>query len=136
MTPAQQTIVKSSFAKFVPIADVAATLFYEDLFARDPKLRSLFKDDMAEQRHKLMAMLATAVKHLDDWHTVKMPVRALGRRHVGYGVTPADYSTVGAALLATLEKGLGEDFTSEVREAWEACIALVATEMLDGASLI
>jgi hypothetical protein len=39
MTPAQQILVQTSFAKVVPIADVAATLFYEDLFQRDPRLR-------------------------------------------------------------------------------------------------
>jgi nitric oxide dioxygenase len=61
-------------------------------------------------------------------------VRALGRRHAGYGVAPADYETVGVALLATLEKGLGDAFTPEVRDAWAACIALVATEMLDAAA--
>jgi hypothetical protein len=33
-----------------------------------------------------------------------------------------------------LEKGLGDAFTPEVRDAWVACIALVATEMLDAAA--
>lgn len=43
----------------------------------------------------------------------------LGRRHVVYGVTPAMYAYMGEALLFTLEKLLGEDFTPEVQEAWE-----------------
>ncbi len=133
MTPAQQTLVQTSFAKVAPIADVAATLFYEDLFRRDPKLRALFKQDMTEQRQKLMAMLATAVAHVGDWSKISGAVRALGKRHAGYGVSRADYNTVGAALIATLEKGLGADFTPEIRDAWIACIALVAAEMLDGA---
>jgi hemoglobin-like flavoprotein len=131
MTPAQQTLVKTSFTKVAHIADLAATLFYEDLFQRDPKLRALFKEDMTEQRQKLMAMLSTAVAHVGDWAKISQAVRALGKRHVGYGVTPADYETVGAALIATLEKGLGDEFTPDVRDAWMACIALVAAEMLD-----
>jgi len=134
VTPYQQTLVQTSFAKVAPIADVAASLFYDDLFRRDPKLRSLFNPDMAEQRRKLMAMLGTAVAHIGDWSSISAAVQALGRRHVGYGVKPADYETVGAALLATLEKGLGDDFTPEVREAWEACIALVAGDMLGDAA--
>jgi len=134
MTPAQQTLVQTSFAKVAPIADLAATLFYEDLFQRDPKLRALFKEDMTEQRQKLMAMLTTAVAHLGDWAMISGAVRALGKRHAGYGVSPADYNTVAASLIATLEKGLGDAFTQEVREAWGACIILVATEMLDGAA--
>jgi hemoglobin-like flavoprotein len=134
MTPAQQTLVQTSFAKIAPIAETAAVLFYDDLFARDPGLRALFKADMAEQRRKLMAMLATAVNHLNDWTALSAAVRALGRRHAVYGVRPTDYATVGAALIATLEKGLGDDFTPEMRDAWQACIALVASDMLEGAT--
>ncbi len=134
MTPAQQNLVQTSFAKVAPIADVAATLFYEDLFARDPNLRALFKEDMTAQRQKLMAMLATAVAHVGDWDKISAAVRALGKRHAGYGVAPSDYNTVGAALMATLEKGLGAEFTPEIRDAWAACIAHVAGEMLDGAA--
>jgi len=130
VTPEQQTLVQTSFAKVMPIAETAASLFYDELFRRDPALRPLFKADMAEQRRKLIAMLATAVAHVDDWDRISAAVAALGRRHVGYGVKPADYDTVGAALLATLALGLGEDFTPAVRDAWAACIAKVAGEML------
>jgi hemoglobin-like flavoprotein len=45
-------------------------------------------------------------------------VKDLGQRHKGYGVTAAHYAPVGAALLWTLEKGLGPDFTPEVKAAW------------------
>jgi len=134
MTPAQQTLVQTSFARVAPIADLAATIFYDELFDRDPKLRALFKADMTEQRRKLMAMLSTAVAHIGDWASISAAVQELGKRHAVYGVVPADYGTVGAALIATLEKGLGEAFTPEVRDAWAACIALVATEMLDAAT--
>jgi hemoglobin-like flavoprotein len=130
MTPEQQTLVRSSFAKVAPIADTAAILFYEELFRLDPGLRPLFKEDLTEQRQKLMAMLTTAVLNLGEWEKISAAVRALGRRHVSYGVKPADYQTVGAALIATLEKGLGADFTPEVRAAWLACISTVAGEML------
>jgi nitric oxide dioxygenase len=134
VTPEQQTLVQTSFAKLAPIADTAAGLFYEELFQRDPALRSLFKPDMAEQRRKLMAMLGTAVAHVGDWGTISAAVVALGQRHVGYGVKPADYDTVGAALMATLAKGLGDEFTPQVRDAWAACIAKVAAEMLGTAT--
>jgi len=130
MTPEQQHLIKSSFAKVAPIADTAATIFYDDLFTRDPRLRSLFKDDMAEQRKKLMLTLSVVVQNVSNWDAISMTVRTLGRRHVTYGVSADDYATVGASLLATLEKGLGDEFTPEVRDAWTACIAKIADEML------
>jgi hemoglobin-like flavoprotein len=133
MTPAQQTLVQASFAKVVPLADTAATLFYEDLFRRDPSLRALFKEDMAEQRRKLMATIGTAVAGLGDWGNIAPAIAALGQRHAAYGVRAEHYDTVGKALIATLQKGLGDAFTPEVKEAWLACYAAVSTEMMAGA---
>ena len=40
-----------------PIAADAAELFYQRLFILDPSLRPLFKNDLEEQKRKLMQML-------------------------------------------------------------------------------
>jgi hemoglobin-like flavoprotein len=133
MTPAQRALVQAPFAKVVPIADTAAKLFYEDLFRRDPKLRALFKQDMADQRQKLMTLIGTAVANLGNWGNIAPAIAALGQRHVAYGVKIEDYDTVEKALITALEKGLGDAFTAEVREAWLACYAAVAAEMIAGA---
>ena len=133
MTPEQEALVQASFAKVAPIAEPAAEIFYQRLFALDPNLRALFAEDMTEQRRKLMAMLGSAVANLNQWASVAPLVRAMGLRHRGYGVRLADYDTVGAALIATLETGLGDAFTEPVRQAWFACYALVAGEMIAGA---
>jgi hemoglobin-like flavoprotein len=129
MTSEQTTLVQTSFAKVAPIADAAATLFYDRLFELNPSLRGLFNDDLREQRIKLMAMLTTAVNNLHQWETLAPDVKRLGLRHVGYGVKPRDYDTVGAALIDTLQKGLGEAFTPPVRDAWIACYTTIAAEM-------
>jgi hemoglobin-like flavoprotein len=129
MTSEQTNLVQASFAQVRPIADTAATLFYDRLFELNPSLRGLFKEDLREQRKKLMAMLATAVDNLHQWDAVAPHVRQLGLRHVGYGVEPADYDTVGSALIDTLEKGLGEAFTPPVRDAWLACYTMIVAEM-------
>jgi hemoglobin-like flavoprotein len=136
MTPEQQDLVQSSFAKVAPIADEAAKLFYADLFERDPTLRPLFADDLTEQRKKLISILATAVANVKTFDKISDAVRQLGARHVGYGVLPSHYPTVGASLIATLEKGLGDDFTPAVKGAWLACYAVVSAEMLKGAESV
>ncbi len=129
MTPDQVLLVQSSFAAIVPRAEVVAAMFYEELFARDPALRAMFPGDMAEQRGKLVRMLATAVPGLGRPHSIVPALEALGRRHATYGVSDAHYATVGAALLAALAKGLGAGFDAEVEAAWVACYDLVATTM-------
>jgi hemoglobin-like flavoprotein len=129
MTSEQTTLVQTSFAQVAPIADTAATLFYDRLFELNPSLRGLFSEDLREQRMKLMAMLTTAVNNLHQWDVVAPNVKQLGLRHVGYGVKSADYDTVGTALIDTLEKGLGEAFTPPVRDAWIACYTAIVAEM-------
>ena len=111
MNPKVISLVQESWKQVVPIAEQAAALFYDELFELDPSLRSLFKSDMKAQGRKLTSMLNTAVVNLAKLETILPAVRDLGRRHVGYGVEPAHYETVGTALIATLEKGLGGDFT-------------------------
>lgn len=118
MTPHQIDLVQTSFKKVMPIAAKAADLFYDRLFEIAPELRPLFPKDLSSQKLKLMTMLGTAVTNLHQLETILPAVKELGQRHNGYGVTPAHYAPVGAALLWTLETGLGADFTPEVKTAW------------------
>jgi nitric oxide dioxygenase len=130
MTPHQIQLVKTSFASVEPIADVAATIFYRRLFDLDPALRALFPSDLTAQRRNLMQTLTVVVRNLDRIEGILPAVESLGARHAGYRVRPDDYETVGAALLDTLEEGLGEAFTPEVRAAWAAAYGLLASVMV------
>ena len=132
MTPEQIALVQSSFAKVEPIAQTAADLFYNRLFELEPGYRSLFPDDISEQKQKLMAMLAVAVKGLGQIEAIVPAVMKLGERHAGYGVTRDQYPTVGSALLWTLDQGLGDDFTPDVEAAWIAAYTVLADTMVAG----
>lgn len=131
MNQSDITLVKDSFRKVLPIADQAAALFYARLFELDPQLRHLFRGDIVEQGRKLMTMIATAVASLERLETLVPAVRQLGARHAGYGVSEEHYATIGAALLWTLEKGLGPEFTPAVREAWTTTYSLLASTMIE-----
>ncbi|MES2684200.1 MAG: globin family protein [Pseudomonadota bacterium] len=130
MTPQQIVLVQQSFAKVEPIADTAASLFYQRLFEIDPSALPLFRGgNMEQQGRRLMQMIAVAVKGLNQLDDLVPAVQALGRRHAGYGVLPQHYSTVGAALLWTLGQGLGPAFTPEVETAWVETYGLLSTVM-------
>ena len=133
MTPKDKVLVQQTFPLVVPIADQAAALFYRRLFELDPTLRALFKSDISAQGQKLMQMIGYAVSKLDAPDELVPAVEGLGRKHVGYGVKDADYATVGAALLWTLEKGLGPAFTTDVKAAWTAAYEALAGMMMKGA---
>ena len=123
-------LVQQTWEQVLPIADDAAQLFYNRLFELDPSLRPMFSyTDMAEQRKKLMQMITVAVRGLGRLDELIPAVRALGKRHVGYGVQAHHYDTVGAALLWTLEQGLGAAFTEEARESWTVTYFTLADVM-------
>jgi len=133
MTPEKIALVRSSWQQVLPIKDTAAQLFYGQLFELDPSLRSMFKGDMVEQGRKLMAIINTAVDSLDNLGPILGAVEDMGRRHVAYGVTEAHYDTVGSALIWTLGKGLGEQFTPAVKDAWVETYTTLASAMKQAA---
>ena len=59
-------IVRDDWEKVELIADEAATLLYDRLFALDRNLRLLFPLDLQEQRLKLIRMLGVAIYGLSD----------------------------------------------------------------------
>jgi nitric oxide dioxygenase len=136
MTPKQIILVQTSFEQVLPIAEQAAVLFYGRLFEIDPSLRPLFRGDMAEQGRKLMTTLKVVVNGLTRLEALVPAVEALGRRHAGYGIKDEHYNTVAAALLWTLEQGLGEAFTAEVRTAWVAAYTILSEVMIAAAATV
>jgi nitric oxide dioxygenase len=137
VTPLQIDLIRASWTKVEPIADTAAQLFYGRLFEVDPRTKHLFRrTDMAAQRRNLVQTLSVVVASLDRLDTIVPAVQALGRRHAGYGVTAADYDTVGAALLWTLEQGLGPDFDDPTRDAWAEAYGILASVMIDAAEAL
>jgi hemoglobin-like flavoprotein len=130
MTPDQIKLVQDSFAKVAPISDQAAIIFYNRLFEVAPSVKAMFPEDMTEQRRKLMATLAVVVTGLSDLPSILPAASALAIRHVSYGAKREHYPVVGAALLYTLEKGLGEAWTPEVAGAWTAAYATLSDYMI------
>ena len=133
MTPTQVEMVQQSFSKVAPIADQAAALFYGRLFEIAPEVKPLFRGDMKEQGKKLMGTLAVVVGGLKNLEAILPAASALAKKHVGYGVEASHYTPVGAALLWTLEKGLGPDWTPEVATAWTTAYTTLSGYMISQA---
>ena len=89
----------------------------------------MFKGDMREQGRKLLTTLAFVVRGLDRADQIVPAAQKLAVKHVEYGVTAQHYTLVGNALLRTLKKGLGAEFTPEVRDAWISAYRLLADVM-------
>lgn len=129
MTPSQIQLVQHTWQQVLPIQAAAADLFYGRLFELAPDTRPLFKRDIHTQGAMLMATLDAVVRSLHDLPAVLPTARQLARRHVGYGVQPHHYDSVGTALVWTLEQGLGTALTPAARQAWVRAYATLAGAM-------
>jgi hemoglobin-like flavoprotein len=133
MTPDQIKLVQESFAKVAPISEQASVIFYDRLFDVAPAVKSMFPADMTEQRKKLMATLAVVVNGLSNLESILPAASALAVRHISYGAKAEHYPVIGAALLWTLEKGLGEAWTADIAAAWTAAYGTLSGYMISQA---
>lgn len=131
MTHDQADIVRLTWRSVLPVGDTFAELFYGRLFALDPDVRRLFKDDIVEQGRNLTAMLSVATANLAKPERISVALRQLGKRHAAYGVRPEHFALVEDALLFALEHALIDVFTAEVKAAWQAAYALLTSMMLE-----
>jgi hemoglobin-like flavoprotein len=134
MTPEQVRLIRESWNSVASIADSAVEQFYNRLFEIDPTTRALFHaTNMPEQRKKVAQALSLAVQGVDDLAALTPVLQQLGRSHRGYGVIAAHYNSVGAALLWTLEHGLGPQWTPAMAAAWTELYGHISAVMLRAA---
>lgn len=133
MNETQIEMIQASFAKVAPIAETAADIFYTRLFEIAPEVKPMFKGDLSEQGKKLMTTLGVVVNGLKDLDKIVPVAQQLAVKHIDYGVKAEHYQPVGEALIFTLDKGLGDDFTPELKEAWLTAYTTLSGVMIDAA---
>jgi small-conductance mechanosensitive channel/hemoglobin-like flavoprotein len=133
ISPEQVHIIQHTWSLVKPIADDVARLFYDRLFQLDPSLKPMFRTDPKAQHAKLIGMLCIIVRGIGNLDNLIGTVQDLGMRHVNYAVRDEHYDTVGAALLWTLEQGLGKEWTPEAQAAWVAAYGVLASVMKSAA---
>jgi hypothetical protein len=118
------------------------------IFTIAPGASALFKfgGDITDETYKselflkhargVIGMVDVALELLakNDMETLVAALKDLGAKHVSYDVKFEHYPIVGQALLNTLEKALGDDFTPEVKEAWGGVYGVITENMQAGAT--
>jgi len=132
MTQKQIELIRSTWSQVAILNPVdVGELFYGRIFEIAPQVRSMFHSPIPEQSKKLFAMLNYIIGKLDKLDDILYEVAKLAQRHVIYGVKPDHYAVVGQALLWTLEKGLGESWNNDAREAWYNCYQVLSAAMIN-----
>lgn len=123
-------LVQHSFMRIEPLSMVVGRTFYERLFETNPEIKPLFKGDLESQGEQLMDMIGIAVAGLDDLEKLIPILQELGARHRKYGVEISHYGAVAEALIWTLEQGLADAFTPDIRAAWVNVYGVLAETMI------
>lgn len=133
ITPEQIARVRSTWALALAAGDDVAAGFYDRLFEIAPQVKPLFAHaNTAAQSDKLSRTLEIVVRSLDDLPSLATDLRAMGRRHEGYGAEPAHYALVGDALVWTIAQAVGPSFTERDSEAWVAVYGALVEAMQSG----
>jgi nitric oxide dioxygenase len=123
-------LVQESLPAIRARAEPTAGHFYVNLFAIEPGMRSLFRDDLEGQGMRFLAALTQIADALDDPAALETELDALAKAHARIGVTAAHFAPMGTALMVTLGETLGPGFDGRLRDAWRAAYDLVAREMI------
>ena len=124
-------LLRDSFALAAAREPRLVERFYESLFARAPELQHMLRRGRREQAEMVHAALAAVLDHLEDPPWLNATLGTLGARHASWGVTPAMYDVVGAALLDTLAAACPE-WTAVHERAWRDAYHAITTLMLAG----
>lgn len=136
MTNQEIKLVKNSWRKLMGIDhSLIGDVFYSRLFTQQPGLRKMFPSDMTHQNKKLVDMLVYVIAGLDHNKGLTTEITHLGMHHQKLGTTPHHYEVVGDALIWTLEKGLGQDWNEELKNAWISCYVELAENLQKTSSI-
>jgi NAD(P)H-flavin reductase/hemoglobin-like flavoprotein len=127
-------LLKESWTLVEEQQDRVASYFYARIFLAYPQLRDLFPVQMDVQRARLLGAIVTAIQNLDDPERFEDYLRALGRDHRKFHVSPEQYDAVGAALLESLRAFAGERWSLEYDQAWSDAYGVMAQKMIAGAA--
>ncbi|EME82636.1 uncharacterized protein MYCFIDRAFT_211112 [Pseudocercospora fijiensis CIRAD86] len=123
LTPEQVKIIKA----FVPIlkehGDTVTSLFYKTLHEEYPFLHNVFNQTNQANNHQAKALAASLyayASHIDDLGALSPAVEKICHKHASLYIRPEHYKLVGEGLIRAMGSILGETFTPEIKDAWEA----------------
>jgi hemoglobin-like flavoprotein len=100
-------------------------LVYERLFQQQPQMQALFwRDSNGAIKGEMLARVFEAIldfvgERLYAHHLIQCEVVT----HAGYDVPPDVFATFFPVVAETLREVVGEDWTSEIEQAWEGLLA-------------
>lgn len=127
----QLDLIRQSFTTLRDDVEPQSLTFYTKLFEHAPELKEMFREDLANQGMKFMLTLRVIVDNLHNPAAMATRYTDLGEGHRAMGIKAADFEPMGKALIDTMAEAMGDDFTDEMRVAWEVAYAEFSQDIID-----
>lgn len=114
------------------IKEQATRLLLGRWWELDASARALFQNSIVSEATGLMKNFGFAVRLLNSPSELRNALLDAGRKHASYGVKVEQFSTLGVALMWTLQIGLGSKWTKELEEAWLWAYSTFSSQMIEG----
>lgn len=134
MDDARTQRLEESFAALAPRGEELVERFYHRLFETHPDVRTLFPEDMTQQRGKLLSTLVLVVNSIRNLDGLVPVLHNLGARHLELGTLPEHYGAVRDGLVDTMAEMAGALWSDTLDQDWRTTIDLLSSIMLEGAN--
>ncbi len=113
--------------------EVVADVFYSKLFTEMPSMQKLFPAPIEEHRSNVFNVFNTIIGRLNNIQEINDILEVVLARQKAVGVTTSHLQHVKAALMWTLQHGLGNDWSTEVQDAWQSCYSAITSRVTGSA---
>jgi hemoglobin-like flavoprotein len=126
--------IQESLARILERKQPVVDMFYIVFLDTYPEVRQFFaRVNLKRQAVLLTAALQLSVQYyLKSFPAIAAYLKILGEKHQDWGIAAEHYPKFRAAMLDTLCRFHGDDWTPQLAEQWNDAIELASNKMLDG----
>ena len=130
LTAPQIKLIKTSWGTFRNINPIVISdVFYSRLFFRHPELRKLFTTKNGESTN-FLTIISVLISSLDRKNEIDRQIQQFATK-LGEFADAKYYTAISEAMLWTIKEGLGDDWKTEMEQAWSDCYKMISILMLE-----
>ncbi|ELS01246.1 hemoglobin-like flavoprotein [Xenococcus sp. PCC 7305] len=127
-------LLEQSFNCIRPYGKLFVSSFHENLFQTNPEIKSLFMGVESQiQKNRIWDTLVLIMENIRHPNLLNNTLQGLGARLFTHGLLPKHYPLVKKAFLATFKQFLGNEWNSELEQAWKNAYTYFHDLMQEGA---
>lgn len=126
--------ISESVEALLSSKDRVVERFYERFLSTYPELSHHFENgDLKVQASKVtMALVSVEANFTQRFPATEHYLKVLGHRHYHNGVRPEDFPKFRDVLIEILAEFLGDDWSDQLQDEWQAALNLAIATMLEG----